>query len=197
MITPQVEERLNDLLDPVRDQSVGALLQALAGELDSGAEVTPEPVERDAEGRVSRHGVLSLPRRADLVVTREGRSLIRRVADPATPQFEPLCLVAEGGFTTTISPFCWEEVDLFVECRRTPPDWTPLRRWYLEWFQSRFGDLAPDLEGAVHALTGPAETPGGFRLVVDFGSAPVAAFTAMLSAMEETGALRLRVGREV
>jgi hypothetical protein len=195
-MTPQVEARLNDLIEPVRDQAVGELLQALAADLDSGAEVVAEPVERDPSGRVVRDGELNLPRRRDLRVTRGRRTIHRRVETPVALQFEPLCMVGEGGFTTVISPFRWEAAELLVETSQARPSWSALRLWYLEWFQSRFGDLAPDLDGAVHSVTGPRETAEGFRLTVDFGSAPLGAFMGLIAAVEESGAMRLRVGQE-
>ena len=195
-MTPQVEARLNDLLEPVRDQAVGELLRALAGELDSGAEVVAEPVDRDAAGRVLRAGPLGLPRRHDLRVTRDGRAALRRVESTPPFLFEPLSMVAEGGFTTVISPFRWEAAELVVETRRTRPDWRPLRLWFLEWFQSRFGELAPDLDGAVHAVSGPETVTDGFHLTVDLGSAPLAALAGLVAAIEESGCLRLRIGAD-
>ena len=196
-MTPQVEARLNDLIEPVRDQGVGELLQGLAADLDSGAEVVAEPVDRDAEGRALRSGALSLPRRHDLRVTRGGRTVTRRIESPQPMPFEPLCMVAEGGFTTVISPFRWESAELLIETRQTRPDWRPLRLWFLDWFQSRFGDLAPDLDSAVHALSGPRPVAEGFRLTLDLGSAPLAALPELIAAVEESGSLRLRIGQEV
>ena len=196
-MTPQVDARLSDLLDPLRDVAVGELLQGLAEELEKGAEVVPEPVLRDAAGRVVRDGALSLPRRGDIAVTKGGRTLVRRIESPEPRRFEPLCLVSEAGFTTVVSPFRWEAAEMVVETHQERPDWTPLRHWFLEWFQPRFGELAPDLDGAVHGLTGPQAGPEGIRLTLDFGSAPLGAFAAMLQAMEETGALRVRIGHEV
>ena len=195
-MTPQVEARLHDLIEPIRDQTVGDLLQALAAELDGGAEVVAEPVERDADGRVVRSGTLRLPRRHDLRVTRVGRSRVRRVPAPAPLSFEPLCMVAESGFTTVISPFRWEAADLVVETRESRPDWRPLRLWFLDWFQSRFSELAPDLDGALHTLCGPHPVPEGHRFTLDLGSAPLAALPGLIGAMEESGSLRMRVGEE-
>ncbi|MEL6766790.1 MAG: hypothetical protein AAFP17_06390 [Pseudomonadota bacterium] len=74
------------------------------------------------------------------------------------------------------------------------PDWRPLRRWFLEWFQSRFADEAPDLDGAVHSVQGPDRVPGGWRLRIDLGSAPVDAVSALIGALEATGAQRVRIG---
>ncbi|MEO1274321.1 MAG: hypothetical protein AAFV96_02670 [Pseudomonadota bacterium] len=74
------------------------------------------------------------------------------------------------------------------------PDWRPLRRWFLEWFQSRFADEAPDLDGAVHSVQGPDRVPGGWRLRIDLGSAPVDAVSGLIGALEASGAQRVRIG---
>ncbi|MEM1344551.1 MAG: hypothetical protein AAGI34_08230 [Pseudomonadota bacterium] len=193
----QADIRLADLLDPVRDRAVGDLLQALAAALElPRTAVNVEPIARDARGRVRREGALALPQRADLALVEGGHTRLRRIESDRALAFEPLCLVAEGGFTTVVSPFRWEAATLRLEMPRAEPDWRPLRRWYLEWFQSRFADVAPDLEGAVHGLDGPHVNTQGYRFTVDFGSAPVAAFSALIEAVAETGCLRMVVGKD-
>ena len=191
-----LEARLRDLLEPLRAQGVSALLRALAGALERGGEVEAEPVRRDAEGRVAREGTLDLPERGDLAVTRAGRRLVQRVEAPLAASFEPVTLVSEGGFTAVISPFRWEAAELCVESRQARPDWRPLRLWFLEWFQPSFADVAPDLEGCVHRLSGPWRREGCWVLELDLGSAPVAAVPPLLDAVARSGALRLRI-REV
>ncbi len=191
----QLEARLRDFLEPLRNHGVGALLQALGEAIEQSADVVAEPVRRDPDGAVLRQGPLSLPSRGDVAVTRGGRRLVRRVESGALDCFEPMTLVAEGGFTTVLSPFAWEEAHLIVESRQAKPDWGPLRMWFLEWFQPKVTDVAPELSGALHALDGPWQTPRGWRMTVDFGSAPTASVAALVAAVAESGALRLRVGQ--
>lgn len=188
-----LEARLAELLDPLRAQGVGALLQALAAALEAVADVETEPVRRDADGRVLREGPLALPERADLAVTQDGRRLLRRAESEPEPRFEPVTLVSEGGFTTVLSPFRWEAAELLVEARQSAPDWGPLRLWFLEWFQPSFADVAPDLDGCVHRLSGPWPRGDGWRMELDLGSAPVAAVPALLEAVRRSGALRLHI----
>jgi hypothetical protein len=189
-----VDTRLSDLLEPVRDEAVGELLQALAGALGRGDDVATEPVKRDTARRVVREGPLALPRRGDLAVTANGRTINRRVETPYMLEFAPLSVTLDNGFSAEVNPFHWEAAVVTVETGQRTPNWTPVRLWFLEYFQPRFGDLAPDLEGTLHAMTGPERVPAGLRFTVDFGSAPVAAFGAMVAAFSETGCSRIRIG---
>lgn len=187
-----LEARLADLFEPIRSSAVEMLLAALAASIEGGGDVEVEPPRQSPEGAVLRTGVLSLPERGDLAVTRDGRRLVRRVEEREFAAFEPVTLVFDGGFTAVIGPFHWGEAELLIESRQAKPDWGPLRLWYLEWFQSRVSDVAPDLAGAVHRLEGPVETPRGWRLGVDFGSAPVGAASDLIAAILQSGALRVR-----
>jgi hypothetical protein len=189
-----IDRRLAELLAPVREEAVSALLRALAGAIEAGGEVEAEPMRRGPDGQVLRGGPLDLPARGDLLVTRDGRSLPQRVESPEPDTFPPLSLVADGGFTVVIAPFRWGEARMMLESRQAKPDWQPLRLWALEWIQSRHADVSPDLAGAIHALEGPEPVRGGFAFGVDFGSAPVEAIAALIPAAAATGAGRLRLG---
>lgn len=188
-----IDARLQDLLAPIRSAGVEALLKALAVALAEGSEVEAEAVRRDDEGRVLRSGPLDLPSRTDLLVGRDGEAAERTVTAEAVPAFEPMTLVADGGFTTVLAPFRWDAATIRVETRREA-NWQPLRRWYLEWFQPRHGDVAPDLGGLVHGLEGPARPGWVWEMEIDFGSAPTEAVTGFIAAVAASGALRLRIG---
>lgn len=186
---------LADLAGPPRDQAVGGLLEALAQALDDGGEVTPEPELRGPDGAVLREGALSLPRRSDLAVTIDGQHELRDVDGGAAPPGPKVALAASGGFIAEIGPFRWDAADLTVYAGATQPDWAPLRRWFLEWFQSRHTELSPDLLGAVHRLDGPWRQGRGWGFTVDFGSAPVGCLAALITALVDSGAARMRMGR--
>lgn len=186
---------LEELAGPSRDQAVGGLLEAMAEALRSGAEVIPEPEIRDDRGSVARGGPLNLPRRGDLAVTRGGHSLVRQFDGGAAPDGENAALATEGGFVAEIGPFRWDAADLTVFAGADQPDWAPLRRWFLEWFQSRITEVAPDLLGAVHSLDGPWRRGRGWAFTVDFGSAPVSCLADLIAALAEAGALRMRLGQ--
>lgn len=191
--TDPLEQRIDSLLAPARDQGVSAILEAMAQALDAGAEVEPEPMHRDADGKVVRGGPLDLPWRGDLLVHRAGRSLPQQVESGPPPDFPPLSLVGDGGFTVVVAPFPWEAAEVIIESRQKKPNWQPIRLWFLEWMQSRYSDVSPDLFGAVHRIEGPEPQRWGWRFQVDFGSAPTAAVSALMVAAAETGASRLRI----
>lgn len=182
------------LLETLRGQAVSALLRAMAGELETGAAVVPEPERRDEAGKVLRSGPLKLPGRDDLEVTRSGRSEICRVDSGPMPEGESLVARTSEGFEAEIHPFRWDAAELIVLSRRLRPDWAPLRRWFLEWSQSRMTEVAPDLYGVVHQLEGPERVPGGWAFTADFGSAPTACIPDLIVALSRTGAGGMRLG---
>jgi hypothetical protein len=186
--------RLPDVLGPVRDIYVAALLETMARELDDGAEVDAEPVERDGEGRISRRSPLNLPARRDLRVMRGGRTALRTVSGGRPICFDPIGVAVSGGARARVAPFDWSAAPVRLRRAQGAPDWTPVRRWYLEWFQARFGEESPDLLGVVHAIDGPERHGDGWSFTVDLGSASVAAFAAMLAAFGRTGCSEIRVG---
>ena len=187
-------QQLEEILAPVREGSVAALLTAQARAIDAGADIDPEPLRRDPSGRVKRQGRLDLPSRGDLAVTLDGRTLIQKVESRRVAEFESLEARTVSGFTAVIHPFRWEDAEITINGEVETPNWVPLRLWYLEWFQPRQTRLQPDLGAVVHALDGPDRGGASWRIRVDFGSAPVGALAALIEAVSETGASGLRIG---
>ncbi|MEO1774666.1 MAG: hypothetical protein AAFS07_06920 [Pseudomonadota bacterium] len=190
----RLDARLTDVLVPVRDIAVGEILEAMARSLDRGYDVRAEPKRRDATGHVTREGELMLPTRGDLQVRYNGHDLTEEVRTRGSLAFEPVTLVEPDGFVCVLSPFQWDNAKVLVERGEDQPDWGPVRRWFLEWFQSRFSAEAPDLDGAVHRLQGPDETGAGWLFTMDLGSAPVETLSDMIGAFAATGAARIRIG---
>jgi hypothetical protein len=190
----RLNDHLPDLLAPIRDLYVAALLETMAEELNGGAEVDAEPVVRDGEGRIRRRGTLDLPQRHDLRVGRGDRALMRKVPPGAILGFDPVSATLSDIASVSIGPFQWSAVTVHARKAAGKPNWTPLRRWYLEWFQARFGEESPDLLGVVHGLDGPHDDKGGWRFDIDLGSASPACFAAMLEALAQSGCAEIRVG---
>ena len=188
--------QLTGLLEPVRDLAVGRLLREIADALERGARVRQEPPIRDAEGRILRGGPLHLPRRADLAVTERGQTVLRTVETGRKLDFAPVTIEDLDGCAAEIVPFRWDAARLRVELDGGRLNFTPIRRWFLEAFQSRYGELAPDLDGAVHALFGPERSGSVWEFQCDLGSAPVDVFADMLDAFAGSGAKFLRVGSD-
>jgi len=184
------------MIEPLRELAIGAILDALARELDADVDVDPEPELRDAAGAVARSGPLNLPRRGDLAVTKDGRTLLRRIESEPPPTGKSLVAQHSSGFEAEILPFRWDAAAVTVLAKQEQPNWAPLRRWFLEWFQSRYSEVAPDLYGAVHSLDGPCRVRGGWAFTIDFGSAPATCVIDLIAALAKSGAERMRIGQE-
>lgn len=187
-------EDLAEKLSAVREATLAALLEAQAAAISDGAEVEPEPIRRDAQGRVRRDGPLDLPSRGDLGVIRDGRTTIRQIEGPPGPDFKPFTAFAAPDFSAGIRPFAWDRAVLDLRTGQNVPSWTPLRHWFLEWFQARPNDLGPELAGALHRLQGPWRAPGRWRLVLDLGTAPASCIPVLIAAVSQSGCARLRIG---
>lgn len=185
---------LEETLAPVRESAISALLTAQARAIEAGAEIETEPVRRDPAGVVKRQGRLRLPSRGDLSVTMDGRTLIQRVEARRVTAFPPVEVRTRSGFTGLIGPFRWEDAEIRFEARGNRPNWTPIRLWFLEWFQPRQTRLQPELAGVVHALEGPDDRDGSWQMHLDFGSAPIACVAALIETAAETGCSRLKIG---
>ena len=189
-------EALSERLSAVREATLTALLEAQANALNAGAEIEAEPVKRSVSGEVRRDGPLDLPARGDLKITHDGRTLIRQVSAAHAPVFEAFQAFANPDFRAVIRPFTWDHAVLEVQSAQSQPSWTPLRHWFLEWFQSRPTELSPDLAGAAHRLDGPWSPPAGWRITVDLGSAPPDCIPALIAAIGQSGCAKLTIGGE-
>ncbi|MGG7568078.1 hypothetical protein ACQ5SO_18155 [Rhodovulum sp. DZ06] len=183
-------------LTPLRDMHAADLLQRTARFLDRGADVTPEPLARHADGRLMRTPRLHLPFRRDLEVATAGGGVAHpRVDTPLDPGLDPRPSgVTAGEFQLSAAPFQWQAAELLL---RGDPDgfaWAPLRLWFLEWMQPRMIEEAPELLGAVHSLSDPEPMRTGVRLRLDFGSAPPQCAAELLDALALTGAEAASIG---
>ena len=188
-------DMLEEVLAPVRESAISAMLTAQARAIEAGAEIDAEPIRRDPAGKVKRQGRLALPSRGDLAVTMDGRTLIQRIEARRVTAFPPIEVRTRSGFTGLIGPFRWEDAEIRFETRGARPNWTPIRLWFLEWFQPRHTRLQPELAGVVHSLEGPEDLSGSWQLHLDFGSAPIAAVASLIETAGETGCARLTIGQ--
>ena len=189
-------EVLAQRLESVREATVTALLRAQAIAIDAGAEIEAEPMRRDAQNRIRRDGPLDLPSRGDLGVTHGGRTLVRQIEGGTGPDFEPFEAFVSPDFAAAIHPFAWDHAVLEMTSRQDTPNWTPLRHWFLEWFQVRPSEISPELSGAVHRLDGPYRGPDDWRATVDFGSAPASCIPALIAAVALSGCSTLVIGSD-
>lgn len=183
--------RIEDVVSPVRDVSVAALLETLARALESGGEADAEPIARTAEGKPMRFGTLSLPWRHDVVSARLGPLV--QPDGPLLP-FRTLTTPLGGRARARIAPFRWCAAPIRLRRGGATPDWEPVRRWHLEWLQARFGEESPDLHCVTHKMDGPKADGDGWRFTVDLGSASVEGFLAMIEAFGKCRGADLAVG---
>ena len=187
---------LVERLSAVRQPVVAALLEAQANALNNGAEIDPEPIQRDASGAIVRAGPLNLPQRGDLATTRDGRTLIKRVDAPPGPDFKPFPAYNGPDYSAEVHAFAWDHAVLDMRSNQSDPSWTALRHWFLEWFQARPTDLSPELSGAIHGLQGPWRAPGRWRAIVDLGSAPPTCVPGLIAAVAQSGCASMTIGAE-
>lgn len=182
-------------LEPLRDLHAADLLERYALAIDGGAQVTPEPLARGRDGRLLRTGRLHLPFRRDLQVLTGGKLLHPRVNTPIDPTADPRPgAIYAGAFTLSTMPFQWQAAELRLTGDMSGFVWAPLRLWFLEWVQPRRIEEAPDLLGAVHAMSDPQPLQDGARMRIDFGSAPPGCVLDLLDALSMTGAVAAAIG---
>lgn len=186
---------LDEMLTKAHDNAVAALLAAQARAIEAGAEIESEPVRRDPAGMVLRQGRLDLPSRGDLSITMDGRTLIQRVESRMMAPFDRVEARSQDGFSAVIAPFRWEDAEITFEARAGVPNWTPLRRWFLEWFQPKLTPLQPELGGVVHLIDGPHERGAHWQAYVDFGSASITAVADLIEATSSTGCTVMTIGQ--
>ncbi|MEC9433335.1 MAG: hypothetical protein VYD87_10545 [Pseudomonadota bacterium] len=206
----EVSPILDAALTPLREVHVADLLTRMARAIASGAEVTPEPWRRAADGRALRAGALALPSRHDFEAETAGR-IAHPVVESRLPatvaeRFSPIIASSagegdwhaeDGPAPLVIGAFRWNRADLVLAPAERGLDFAPLRHWFLEYSQPGMTDEAPELFGVLHALDDPRPWPstragaaptGSVALRIDFGSAPVAAVAALAETVAEVGA---------
>ena len=187
---------LGDLLDRVRTyytSRLSAALRELA--MEPGTSVFPEAALRAADGTVVREGELHLPYRVDACVG-DQRSVTRTVMvdTEGMLSFEPFAFVWPGGMQVTMRPFRWDYCSVTAEAR--PDSYDRLREWFADWFKEADDSVREhgELLEAVHFMSDP-QADGTLRtLLIDLGSAPVAAFEALLDALRDSGQREITIG---
>lgn len=188
---------LGQLLDQIRDYYVSRFIDAIneySGVDD--ATVAHEPALCDADGNVVAVGVLALPARSDLLVIRNGAvSDSHQIDTDGMLTFEPIAFDwPENNLNVDLQPFQWNWMQLRISGLRPDADWTPIRNWFIHWFQEN--DPADDeLLGGVHFLSDPEDGDGYSQVSIDLGTAPVESFEELLDALGQLGADRVQIGQ--
>jgi len=98
------------------------------------------------------------------------------------------------GIEVEARPLVWNGIDFRTDADLSNP--TPLIKWYTKWLDPE--DARPvderGLQGVVHSVVMPDKGEDGQWIVpVDFGSAPIEAFSELMEVFRQCGARRIRV----
>jgi len=158
-----------------------------------------EPALREKRGsKLGRQGQLNLPIRTDLVVRSATINESITVATDKPLSFDPVTVDWTPNLKIGLGPFRWEACQVWVDGLAGRTDWQPLADWYEKWFDE-FDLKAPlkkELQEVVHRLSDPQLRGGVTMWVVDFGSAPIAAFEEFVDALANLGAVSMQVGED-
>ena len=99
-----------------------------------------------------------------------------------------------GALQVTAHPLTWNAVEF--QMIGSPPDHEVLFAWLDRWYDK--GDtkspVSDGLFGVVHNITPPELRDGAWSVSIDFGSAPIEAFTTFVDLVQGTGAQSLAFG---
>jgi hypothetical protein len=101
---------------------------------------------------------------------------------------------AAGRLTGDLYSVVWSRIEF--RSKVAPSGLAPLSAWVTKWLDVRDTKApGPDqLAGVIHGTTYPTTQAGTWQFMVDFGSAPVAAFEELLGALEQMGIREVAVG---
>ena len=157
-----------------------------------GMRLIAEPILRDRSGEIGREGVMNLGLRTDFALqTEDGwqTEFLPAVEPPKRSSFE----FQVGRATIHCSAFDWSELLLGIT-GADAADGTVLsdivRRWAVSWMKEDEPDSNEHFCDCVHFVSDPEQCIGGTQILVDLGTAPVAALIALL---EEISNLATRI----
>ena len=189
-------------LSDILEQQRSLYLEEFANRLASfSAEVAglkqPEALYLLADGTPVRTGTLALPARGDVCVRNDKRiEEIARIDSARTLGFDAFRFVWQDALQVAMHPFVWNDCQLCIPEPIEAIDQLILARWLETAIKPELSHGERKLLlGVVHSLSGPRAAADGVRFEVDFGSAPVAAFESLLTALVEAGAGLVVIGR--
>jgi hypothetical protein len=188
---------LRQLLDQIRDYYVSRFIDAINEHSGAdGVTVAHEPALCNADGDVLTEGDLALPVRGDLLVIRDGAVCDSLQIDTdGVLTFEPIAFDwPETKLHVNLQPFQWNWMQLRIFGLKDDADWTPIRHWFIRWFQEN-DPTDDELLGGVHFCSDPEDGGGFTQVSIDLGTASVEAFEELLDALGQLGANRVQIGQ--
>ena len=187
---------LGTLLDRCRELYLAKLRTEIETAHRTEAKVVSEAALLDQDGRAVREGTLGLPVRIDLILFGDGKPSVERMVDSdRTLDFSPIVFSWKSIREVVVGPFQWDWCQFLVPGGSETTDWSPLTRWYDEWFKEDLPAGERDLLNVVHFLSDPEYDSDGATFFLDLGSAPTPAFRALLDALSECGVAKVIIGQ--
>ncbi len=188
---------LGQLLDQIRDYYVSRFIDAINEySTADGVTLAHEPAFCDVHGDVATEGELALPSRGDLLVIRDGAvSDSVEIDTDGMLSFEPIAFHGlDSNLHVDLHPFQWNRMQLRIFGLKAEVDWTPIRDWFIGWFQPN--DPADnELLGGVHFLSDPEYRQEFSQFSIDLGTAPVESFEELLDAIGQMEAASVHIGQ--
>jgi hypothetical protein len=152
-----------------------------------------EPALRMSDGRLAVEGYFATPCRADMILRDSGKSVM--VDSPARVSMKQL-ETRVNGTDFIIRPLLWDYAAFELIGVRADTEWAGLTAWFSKWFDiDDTNELNEEgFYGVTHFLSDPEPIPAGQRVIIDFGSAPIQAFSELVECLTRTGAERIEVG---
>jgi hypothetical protein len=132
------------------------------------------------------------PMRIDAGFVQDGKVAFVLANIEAPAPFAPI-MERRDGLEVEVHPFSWNDARFDVV--GAPPDEVGLAAWRAHWMDdkdARF-DKSKDLQSVVHSVTQPTRTTMGWSTTVDFGSADIDAFAALIDFLRTANALRVTI----
>lgn len=183
----QPSPQLHDLLSTVRALYVHELAEAVRNH--PGCFV--EPSLRLENGALATEGTPPTPYRADVIAGDTGETV--QIDSTRRLTFKEASFELNG-FVVQTTPFFWDCANFRVT-GATALDNDLLPKWLDRWFdpEDRREPDQTGLHGVVHSMSDIEVSGDDWTFQIDFGSAPVAAFTDLIASLESAGARSLEV----
>ena len=171
---------IDEIFGPIRDVYLMHLVNAIREATVASPGSAHEPIVHDPDGSVLKTGALNLPRRQDIM--RDGSDGLdaETVGAPRLLDFQPLELTVTTGLTVRIAPCHWNQLWIMVQPFCDSALLMRIRLWYLDWFQARLVRNPKEVCSVIHHLDGPHRYQGAHWFLLDMGSAPVDAISALI-----------------
>lgn len=177
-----------DVLEEVRNhylqRFVAALAEYLATHIPAASEILFE-LNRESARAYKLY-------RLDMGSNASGEFQSQEINLSSHLAFEPMG-ERLGGVSILLSPIAWNGVELKTRLETYDPQL--LEQWTLKWLDVEDHNAVDSdgLQSVIHNVTVPSIAGGALYMSIDFGSAPVASFTELVSILAGMGATSMEV----